>query len=196
MDLCRFHFFDYTRSPILALIIVSLYFLVLKKQIKFLGYFFLFLLLSVVLLYVAREIVHLDSAFVERNYLWIFEGNTSGREPYLIRSVNIFQENFIIGGRLQYEDGLYPHNIFLELLMVGGLVLLFLFGLLFYPLLRNLGYFLKTSNTNLYIIPLFAFWLQYFILTLTSNNIHSNPEFWYFSSVILGISIKTQNEKT
>ncbi len=184
------------RSPILALIIVSLYFLVLKKQIKFLGYFFLFLLLSVVLLYVAREIVHLDSAFVERNYLWIFEGNTSGREPYLIRSVNIFQENFIIGGRLQYEDGLYPHNIFLELLMVGGLVLLFLFGLLFYPLLRNLGYFLKTSNTNLYIIPLFAFWLQYFILTLTSNNIHSNPEFWYFSSVILGISIKTQNEKT
>lgn len=184
------------RSPVLALIIVSLYFLILKKKIKFLVYFFLFLLLSVVFLYISRQILHLDSAFIERNYLWIFEGNTSGREPYLIRAVSIFKDNIIIGGRVLYEDGLHPHNIFLELLMVGGLVLLLLFGLLFYPLLRNLGYFFKTSTANFYILPLFAIWVQYFILTLTSNNIHSNPEFWYFSSVIIGISIKNHNEKT
>lgn len=184
------------RSPVLALIIVNLYFLILKKKIKFLVYFFLFLLLSVVFLYISRQILHLDSAFIERNYLWIFEGNTSGREPYLIRAVSIFKDNIIIGGRVLYEDGLHPHNIFLELLMVGGLVLLLLFGLLFYPLLRNLGYFFKTSTANFYILPLFAIWVQYFILTLTSNNIHSNPEFWYFGSVIIGISIKNHNEKT
>lgn len=184
------------RSPVLALIIVSLYFLILKKKIKFLVYFFLFLLLSVVFLYISRQILHIDSAFIERNYLWIFEGNTSGREPYLIRAVSIFKDNIIIGGRVLYEDGLHAHNIFLELLMVGGLVLLLLFGLLFYPLLRNLGYFFKTSTANFYILPLFAIWVQYFILTLTSNNIHSNPEFWYFSSVIIGISIKNHNEKT
>jgi O-antigen ligase len=184
------------RSPVLALIIVNLYFLILKKKIKFLVYFFLFLLLSVFFLYISRQILHLDSAFIERNYLWIFEGNTSGREPYLIRAVSIFRDNIIIGGRVLYEDGLHPHNIFLELLMVGGLVLLLLFGLLFYPLLRNLGYFFKTSTANFYILPLFAIWVQYFILTLTSNNIHSNPEFWYFGSVIIGISIKNHNEKT
>jgi hypothetical protein len=184
------------RSPVLALIIVNLYFLILKKKIKFLVYFFLFLILSVVFLYISRQILHLDSAFIERNYLWIFEGNTSGREPYLIRAVSIFRDNIIIGGRVLYEDGLHPHNIFLELLMVGGLVLLLLFGLLFYPLLRNLGYFFKTSTANFYILPLFAIWVQYFILTLTSNNIHSNPEFWYFGSVIIGISIKNHNEKT
>ena len=184
------------RSPVLALIIVNLYFLILKKKIKFLVYFFLFLLLSVIFLYISRQILHLDSAFIERNYLWIFEGNTSGREPYMIKAVSIFRDNIIIGGRVLYEDGLHPHNIFLELLMVGGLVLLLLFGLLFYPLLRNLGYFFKTSTANFYILPLFAIWVQYFTLTLTSNNIHSNPEFWYFSSVIIGISIKNHNEKT
>lgn len=184
------------RSPVLALIIVNLYFLILKKKIKFLVYFFLFLLLSVIFLYISRQILHLDSAFIERNYLWIFEGNTSGREPYMIKAVSIFRDNIIIGGRVLYEDGLHPHNIFLELLMVGGLVLLLLFGLLFYPLLRNLGYFFKTSTANFYILPLFAIWVQYFILTLTSNNIHSNPEFWYFGSVIIGISIKNHNEKT
>lgn len=183
------------RSPVLALIIIGLYFIILKKQFKLLVYFFLLLLFLVVLLYISRQILHLDSAFVERNYLWLFEGNASGREPYLLRGISIFQNNIIFGGRVLYEDGLYPHNIFLELLMAGGLILLFLFGLLFYPLFRNLNYFLKTSNANYYILPFFAIWLQYFILTLTSNDIHSNPDFWYFSTVIIGISIKTHNEK-
>ena len=184
------------RSPVFALIIVGLYFIILKRKFKLLIYFFLFLLFLIVLLYISRQILHLDSAFVERNYLWIFEGYASGREPYMLRGISIFQNNIIFGGRVLFEDGMYPHDIFLELLMAGGLILLFLFGLLFYPLFRNFNYFLKTSNSNYYILPFFAIWLQYFILTLTSNDIHSNPEFWYFSCVVIGISIKTYNEKT
>lgn len=184
------------RSPVFALVVVSLYFIILKKEFKLLIYFFIFLLFSVISLYISWRILHLESAFVERNYLWIFEGYASGREPYMLRGISIFKNNILFGGRVLYEDGMYPHDIFLELLMAGGLILLLLFGLLFYPLFRNFNYFLKTSNSNYYILPFFAIWLQYFILTLTSNDIHSNPEFWYFSSVVIGISIKTYNEKT
>lgn len=184
------------RSPVLALMVVGLYFVLLKKRIRYLYLFFIFLLLSVIFIYLSRQFFHFESAFLERNYTWIFEGNASGRAPYFNRAITIFKDNILIGGRVLYEDGMYPHNIFLELLMSGGLLLLLLFGLFFYPLLKNIRYFLEATHSKLYILPLFALWLQYFILTLTSFNIHSNPEFWYFSSVIIGISIKTHHEKT
>lgn len=189
-------FLSAARSPILALIIVSLYFLALKKKLKLLIYFFLFLAVSLVLLYISRQFLNLDSAFIERNYLGVFEGYTAGREPFVIRAVSIIQDNIFLGGRVLYEDGLYPHNIFLELLIAGGIFLLVLFGLFFYPLLKNIKHFSKISETNFYILPLFALWIQYFLFSLTSNAIYSNPDFWYFSCIIIGISIKTYNEKT
>jgi hypothetical protein len=184
------------RGPILALIVVGLYYIVLKKKVKFLFIFLFFLVVFITLIYISRQFFHLESAFIERNYLWIFEGNTSGREPYFNRAIAIFKDNILVGGRVLYEDGMYPHNLFLELLMSGGILLLLIFGLIFYPLIKNINYFLNVSNSKLYILPLFALWLQYLILVQTSYNIHSNPEFWYFSSVIIGISIKNHNEKT
>lgn len=184
------------RSPVLALIVVSLYFIILKKRVKYIYTFLLMLFFFVGLIYVSKQIMPLKSAFVERNYSWIFEGNASGREPYIQNAIPIFKDNVLIGGRVLYEDGMYPHNIFVELLMSGGILLLMFFGLIFYPLIRNIKYYLNLSKLNFYILPLFALWLQYFILTQTSNNIYSNPEFWYFSSVIIGISLKTYNEKT
>ena len=159
-------------------------------------FFMFFLVVFITLIYISRQFFHLESAFIERNYLWIFEGNTSGREPYFNRAIAIFKDNILVGGRVLYEDGMYPHNLFLELLMSGGILLLIIFGLIFYPLIKNINYFLNVSNSKLYILPLFALWLQYLILVQTSYNIHSNPEFWYFSSVIIGISIKNHNEKT
>lgn len=184
------------RSPVLVLIVVSLYFIFLKKKIKFLYFFLLFLLVSVILLYISKQIFHIDSAFVERNYGAIFEGNASGRAPYFNRAITIFKDNILIGGRVIYEDGMYPHNIFLELGMAGGVLLMLLFGLIFYPIIKNSRYFLKITYSNFFLLPLFGLWLQYLILTQTSNNIYSNPEFWYFSCVIIGISLKTYNEKT
>jgi len=184
------------RSPVLALVVVGFYFILLKKRLKFFYFFLLFLFFSVILLYILKQVLHSESAFVVRNYSWIFEGNTSNREPYFSRAIEIFKNNILVGGRVLYEDGMYPHNIFLELLMSGGVVLFLLFGLIFFPVIKNRKIFLKMNQSNLYIIPLFSLWLQYFILVQTSYNIHSNPEFWYFSSIIIGISLKNYNEKT
>lgn len=127
--------------------------------------------------------------------MWIFEGDTSSREPLFIRAITIFKENILVGGRVLYEEGMYPHNIFLELLMAGGILLLILFGLIFYPLIKSVKHFLNFSDSKFYILPLFGLWLQYFILAQTSYNIHSNSDFWYFSCVVIGISINIFNEK-
>lgn len=184
------------RSPVLALIIAGVYFIILKKRAKYIYSFIIMLLLFVIFIYCSNQIFHLESSFVDRNYSWIFEGNTSGRGLFLENGITIFKNNVLLGGRVLYEDGMYPHNIFVELLMSGGVLLLMIFCLIFYPLIRNIKYYLNLSNSNINILPLFVLWLQYFALTQTSNNIHSNPEFWYFSCVIIGISIKTYNEKT
>lgn len=184
------------RSPLLALMVIWLYFVLLKRNYKYIYLFVFLLLLSILLLYVCRQVLHIDSAFVERNYIAIFEGNASGRTPYFYRAIEIFKANPLFGGRLMYEDGMYPHNIFLELLMCGGIFLFLLFGLFFLPLLKKATYFLQFSDSKFYILPIFGFWMQYFVLSLTSNNIISNPEFWYFSCVVIAISINIYNEKT
>ena len=184
------------RSPLLAIFLVWAYFLILKNKIKYILFFLIFLLFVAFFIYFSRNILHIESAFVERNYLFIFEGNTSGREPYFNRAIAIFKVNPLIGGRVLYEDGMYPHNIFLELLMSGGLLLLVLFCSFFFYLIKRIKCYFNFSDSNFYIIPLFSLWFQYFILAQTSYNIHSNPEFWYFSSVIMGITTNFYNEKT
>lgn len=188
-------FISAARSPLLAIAIVGFYFIYLKRKVKYLYWFLLLLFVSIALLYVSKQIGHIDNAFVERNYVAIFEGNSSGRESLFSKSFPIIKENLIFGGRVLYEDGMYPHNIFLELVMSGGILLLIIFGLIFYPLIRGIRFFFKFSSSKFYLLPIFAFWIQYFTLAQTSSSIFSNPEFWYFSSVIIGISLNSYNEK-
>lgn len=188
-------FVSAARSPILAIILVGFYFILLKKKTKYLYFFFVILISFFSLIYVLKHFFLFESAFIDRNYVGIFEGNTSGRGFFVSKSIIIIKNNLFVGGRVLFEDGMYPHNIFLELLMSGGVLLLTGFILIFYPLIREIKFFLKFSNSKFYILLIFAFWLQYFILVQTSYNIHSNVEFWYFSSVIIGISINIYNEK-
>ncbi|WP_394758938.1 O-antigen ligase family protein, partial [Flavobacterium sp.] len=183
------------RSPLLALLVIFLYFIILKNKYKYIYVFIFLLLLGILSIYVCKEILHLESAFIVRNYSALFEGNTSGREPYFTRAIQIFKDNPLLGGRIMYEDGMYPHNIILELLMSGGILILFLFGLIFIPILKKIKYFLRFSDSKYYVLPVVGLWLQYLILAQTSNNIYSNPDFWYFSSVVIGISINIYNEK-
>lgn len=188
-------FISAARSPLLAIVVVGFYFIYLKRKVKYIYLFFMLLLICVAFLFISKQLLHLDSAFVDRNYVAIFEGNSSGREYFFFKSFSIIKNNLGLGGRVLYEDGMYPHNIFLELLMSGGMMLLTVFSLIFYPLIRKLGYFFKFSNSKFYLLLIFAFWIQYFILVQTSYNIHCNVEFWYFSSVVIGISINIYNEK-
>ncbi len=189
-------FISAARSPVLALFIVGLYYILLKRKLKYLYIFLIIIILLIFLIYLSKQILNIENAFVERNYVAIFEGDSSGRESLFSKSFPIFKDHLLLGGRFLYEDGMYPHNIFLELLMSGGILLLTIFGLIFYPLIRELNFFFKFSNSKFYFLLIFAFWIQYFTFAQTSCGINSNVEFWYFSSVVIGISINIYNEKT
>lgn len=174
-----------SRSPVLAILIIMTYFVVLKKTKKIFIIFMCLLIFILVFTYISQKFLNIESAFLKRNYLWFFEGNTNGRGYYFVRAINIFLDNIFFGGRVLYENGMYPHNIFLELLMAGGIILLVLFFLMTYPLFSRISFFLNFSRSNYFIIPIFGLWIQYFILAQTSNYLLTNTEFWYFNTFII-----------
>lgn len=182
------------RSPFLALMIVIPYLLIIKKDYKLIVVFIILLLLSVGSIYILGKNVNFEMMFVDRTYLWLFEGDNSLRTPLFERSLDIFKANPIFGGRTHYENGMYPHNIFLELLMATGIVGFIIYILKFIPVIKNFKLF-SYRIINSYHILFFALFLQYFVLCSTSFTLYSVPEFLYFSSIIIGISLNNFNEE-
>lgn len=173
------------RSPFLALTIVLLYLLLLNKKLKPILIFFSISFGLVTLFYLYKSLGLTQIIFINRTNNWIFNGDNSLRTSLYNRAIEIFKSNPIIGGRVLYEDGFYPHNIFLELLMATGLMGLVLYFLKFIPVIYNLKIFFNPLNTNINIF--FMLFLQYFVLVLTSYSLFGVSEFLYFSAIIIGI---------
>ena len=182
------------RSPFLALMVVIPYLLIIKKDFKLITIFVSLLLISIMGIYFLGRSENFKMMFVDRTYLWLFEGDNSLRTPLFERSLDIFKSNPIFGGRTHYEDGMYPHNIFLELLMATGIVGFIIYMLKFIPVIKNFKIF-SYQIINYYHILFFAFFLQYFVLCSTSFTLYSVPEVLYFSSIIIGISLNNFNEE-
>lgn len=175
------------RSPFLAFAIVSLYFIIIKKDIKLLLLFVGIFILSIISIYWIGGKNPEGIQFANRMYRWIFEGDTSLREPLFERGMNIIKSNPLFGGRVYYEDGFYPHNLILELLMATGLIGLVSYILQFTPVFRTLKLYLNPKH-NLNYILFFSLFFQYLILKMTSADM-LNSYFIHFSCIIIGISL-------
>lgn len=183
------------RSPFLSLIIVYSYFLIVNRQLKPILYFILAFITFVIALYFYKELGYSGIKFADRTYNWFFNGDNSLRTPLYTRAIEIIKSHPIFGGRVLYENGSYPHDIFLEILMATGFFGFVLYFLKFLPVIKNLKYSFSAENNKIYIL-FFGFFLQYFVLTLTSFSIFSVPEFLYFSSIIIGVNLNKFHEKT
>jgi O-antigen ligase len=102
----------------------------------------------------------------------------------------------LFGGRVVFEDGMYPHNLFVDILMSTGLVGMILFIIYFKFVVQSFIKVLKNIKKYKESGILAFFFLQYFILVQTSGNIYSSFEFWYFGAVIIGLGyINLTNEE-
>jgi O-antigen ligase len=129
-------------------------------------------------------------------YKWIAHGDTSSRGPLFTRAIEIFNSNRFFGGRVLFENGVHPHNIFLELLMATGILGFIIYLLKFWPVVKNTALFWNIRKGNIYYKLIFALFLQYFTLVQTSCNLFNIPEFLYFSSMIIGISYTAKTQET
>lgn len=181
------------RSPMLAAFIILIVLLLMyANTLKYWILLLSFALLFVIGIYYVKQTSFSEFGFFKRMYDAIFEGNAYGRSYYLSKGWHVFKDNVFVGGRVLFEDGMYPHNIFVEVLMSMGLVGIILFFFYFKDLSKFKIDFLKSK---IYYLPFVLFFIQYFVLVLTSYAIFANMEFWSFSAVFVSIILFCYDEK-
>ncbi|PWN61865.1 hypothetical protein C1634_011415 [Chryseobacterium viscerum] len=180
------------RSPILAAFVILFVVLLYINKLKYWIVLISLALLFIVTIYILKQTSVADFEFITRMYDAIFEGNGYGRGYYLAKGWEIFENNIPFGGRILFEDGLYPHNIFVEILMSMGIIGIILFFLYFKDLRR---FKIKFIKENIYYLPFVLFFVQYFVLVLTSYNLFANLEFWTFASVFISIILFCYDEE-
>lgn len=180
------------RSPMLTAFIIIFILLIYVNKLKYWITLLSFVLLFIVSIYILKQSSVADFEFITRMYDAIFEGNGYGRAYYLTKGWDVFKNNIPFGGRILFDDGLYPHNIFMEVLMSMGVVGIILFFLYFKDVWK---FRLKYIRNNIYYLPFVLFFIQYFVLVLTSYNIFANLEFWTFSAVFISIILFCNDEE-
>ncbi len=185
-----------TRSPLIAYAFCICFLFYVKNKLKYL-YAFLFLLIvgAIALIYFKPQYDGGQaSSFLSRVTKMLVSGDSSGRGALYQQGINIFTEHPILGGRILYFDGMYPHNIFLEVVMALGIVGLIIYFLFFKNCINFILKIKAFSMHHVEVIWVAVLWLQYFILSLFSYNIHSSPEIWYFTAMILVFNKKAITE--
>lgn len=176
-----------TRSPLVALII-GICFLFYSKNFKKILYVFLgTMILSGGLLVVfnPQSAGTNGSSFFARVTKSIKTGDSSGRGDLYEQGIEIFKQSPVTGGRILYADGMYPHNVFLEVLMATGVIGFIVYFLFFKDCIKYIINVRTVGEIYPETIWIAVLWVQYFILSLFSYNLHSSPEVWYLTAMIL-----------
>ncbi|ANF51554.1 hypothetical protein A0O34_14035 [Chryseobacterium glaciei] len=190
-------FVSAARSPVLTFFLILLVFFILINKRKYWFYLSIGVILSIFSLFVIYiNGLGDDIVFFKRINAAIFQQNGSGRSYYLNKGIDIFINNPWFGGRVLFEDGTYPHNLFVDVLMSTGVLGMILFIIYFKFVIQNFIKILKNIYKYKERGILAFFFFQYFILIQTSGNIYSSFEFWYFGAAIIGLGyINLTNEE-
>ncbi|MBL1219843.1 O-antigen ligase family protein [Chryseobacterium sp. L7] len=186
-------FISSARSPMLAALVLVLIFLIYFNKLKYWIALACFILIFVIVIYGLKQTSLADFAFVNRMYDAIFNRDGYGRSHYLLMGWDIFKNNILLGGNILFEDGLYPHNMLIEILMGMGIVGFIVFCLYFKDLWK---FKIRYVKERIYNLPYILFFIQYFVLVLTSYNIFENMEFWSFAAVAVSIILFCYDEET
>ena len=146
-------FLGATRGALLVVLLGSLafvYFGNLKRKLIFI------VLFVIAIPFIIYGVELTGSAIFDRATSTIETGDASGRELLWAEAYQEFTEYPILGGRIEVS-GVYPHNIFLEILMATGIVGFLLFVPILIILFRGGYLLLNNSKIHFYFIPMLIF---------------------------------------
>lgn len=168
-----------SRSPILALFVVSIFWILARRRnfnsklfILIFSLIFLYLFLDNILNYMGTI-----SPLIERRLkASIFEGEMSGRQSLYQQSINAFFESPLLGSQFAIFNNTggfgWSHNIILDSFMglgiFGGITMIFI---VFHAL--KYSYLLIKKNDSNYWIALLM--TQQIVLSMFSSTIYFNP---------------------
>lgn len=120
-----------------------------------------------------------------------WEGS-SGRLPIYQESLRAFKESPLIGyGLYRYLSkvsfGIYPHNLFLEILLQGGLVYLGVWLVSLFAILKKLHRMIRYDRKNLLLLYV---GLYPIVMLMFSGSYLSTGLFWFSIAFVVGFHIK------
>ena len=112
--------------------------------------------------------------------------STSERIRLFTQALGQFEESPLLGSAVfEYESRIYPHNVIVEALMVGGVVLLVPLLMLLYENLRTAGACLAQVCKDSWLALLY---LQYLVDVMFSGSLFLSVQFWATSVAMLGLA--------
>lgn len=181
-----------SRSPFVSLIVILLVYLSSKIKFKTILIFGLVLILLISNLNLINEFFknYFESSFVER-FLTIFEfdvHNSSDRDVLYIEGLKMIKEYPFFGHSIfllgTETAGLYPHNVFIEVLMSIGIFGSLIFFYVSYYALKYSYYIIKNrSNYSFFAL----IYIQYFVYLQFSRTIMVIPIYWVSLGTVFSI---------
>jgi len=111
---------------------------------------------------------------------------TAGRDIIYALVIEGIKEKPVFGhgifGQFSYTKTGYPHNIFLEILLSGGILYFVIMMLILYYIIKKLFYLAKNDVNKCLILPLFS---SAFIMILFSGTYLSNSLLWFLCSYVV-----------
>lgn len=179
-------------STFLAIVVFLLqYFLYVKKK----NIFKLGLIVVLVSIVISYSFTYLNEnnfqlGIIERMLKFsddMHYGEKEGRISLYGKAFDFFEESPILGKQFMFDNGAYPHNMVLEVLMALGLIgfLLYLGVILFY-----LKRIFDIYRIGKFYVPIVFISVLSFGLTMTTGNIYENVEFWNIMAFVLLVPLK------
>ncbi|EGR4062136.1 O-antigen ligase family protein [Vibrio cholerae] len=138
-----------SRGPLLSLFLMTVIFSLRKADLKTISISLLSILTLILVVFEYFNEIKEYMPILNRFDFLSDEGSISLtiRERQYSSAIDIFMDNPILGGSLvEKYMNYYPHNLILEILMVGGLVFFLLYALYAFFVIRNV--FLKAENEH------------------------------------------------
>jgi O-antigen ligase len=193
-----------SRGPFLTMVFLLLFMIFFKyKTVKTkFGFLFKTIGASLIIAFIALSSGVLDNA-VENFSIFsrldelnnnLKTGAKETRNYEYQSALDQFYNNPIIGDQyVTTYDGLYPHNIYLEILMSIGIVGMIVFLAIHYEIYKRILYIFKTKNHRFFIL------LVVLLLTLfaamTSGGIALAPELWMIMALFFSVRYVNTKQK-
>lgn len=142
-------------------------------------------------------IVFKDDIFLFQRLQLFFDSplediNVFQRLVYFKESMNLFVENPIFGSgtnAFRYMHGMYPHNLFFEIMAEHGLFGLISLLVIVYGNIVTSILLLRKSDYQVlpYSILTIVLWIYGFLNAQVTGDINSNHMFWVFSGMLLAL---------
>lgn len=192
-------FISASRSPLLALFLVTIVFVLTRTGktkalffISFLGlliYFFFIDILSFIGTYI-------NSNFLDR-IIYALEGVSTGRQSLFQTAFMEFVDAPFLGSAFLIQTGnavgIYPHNLIIEAFMALGFIGGILFLIIILKNIKKVFIILNAKSDKYVWIGLL--YLQFLIFGMFSGSLYTSDFFWVYTVLIVGVSIQKDNLK-